>query len=254
MNSNYNPNNAGNWFQRIPPVTRSLLVINIGVWLGCMFSAGFCRFMMGYLGLHFWGAPGFNPIQLVTYLFLHDSGSIGHIFFNMFALYMFGRMLEMVWGPWKFLLFYMICGVGAGIVQETVWQFTWQHEYTVAIAEQNGVAAGYMQQYVEQALAAGDTFLREAMESFRQQLLTIGASGAIFGLLVGFGFVFPNMPMYLFFIPYPIKAKWIVTGYGLIELLFGVSGALSSVAHYAHLGGMLFGLLLVWLWRPKKMY
>ncbi len=254
MTNYYNGSPQGNALSRIPPVTRSLLIINIGIWIACFISGAFGRFAVDRLGLHFWSAADFNPIQLVTYMFVHDIHNFAHIFFNMFALYMFGRMLEMVWGQKKFLFFYLICGVGAGLVQEVVWQITWQQEYIEALASQNGFAAGYVKEMVDYTVAQGDPARLANMALFKTQLCTIGASGAIFGLLVGFGFVFPNVPMYLFFIPVPIKAKWIVIGYGLLEILFGASGALSSVAHYAHLGGMLFGLLLVWLWKPKKVY
>lgn len=203
------------------------------------------------LGLHYWGAPNFNPAQLVTYMFLHDPQNILHLFFNMFTLWMFGRVLESVWGSQRYLIFYFVCGIGAGLVQECVWGLTWENEYISGIARMNGMTQNTMRGIVDQATAMGDTRFIEAMTQFKSSLITVGASGAIYGLLLGFAFVFPNMPLYLFFIPVPIKAKWMVLGYGAIEFLLGVSKSISTVAHFAHLGGMLFGLILLLYWRKK---
>lgn len=238
---------ASGW-KSLPPVTRSLLVINIGIWLACALSANFTQVMYGTLGLHYWGSDTFNPIQLVSYMFLHDAPGLGHIFFNMFALYMFGRMLEMVWGSRRFILFYFVCGVGAALVQEAVWSLTVTREYIQDIAALNHASYQETADFVKSQLAGNVEEWVNNFALFKNHLLTVGASGAIFGLLLGFGFVFPNVPMYLFFIPVPIKAKYLVAGYAALELVFGATGALSSVAHYAHLGGMLFGLILLIIW------
>ena len=143
------------------------------------------------------------------------------------------------------------CGVGAAFVQEAVWALTWQHDYIAAIARQNGLTFDHMKSIVEQAVAAGDGGFLRAMAEMKSQMVTIGASGAIFGVLLGFAFVFPNIPMYLFFIPVPIKAKYMVAGYAVLELFFGVGGRMDSVAHFAHLGGMIFGLIILLYWKKK---
>lgn len=238
--------------KRIPPVTLNLLIINIVLWLVCSLIPNFGNTIYDTLGLHYWGAANFNPIQPVTYMFLQaplGSGGLGHIFFNMFALYMFGRILEMTWGSYRFLLFYMVCGVGAAIVQEVVWLIELPSDYLQALAEQNSISLAEMRQLIETNPDAA----AHGMKSLAAHYLTIGASGAVFGLLLGFGCTYPNVPMYLFFIPVPIKAKYLVLGYAVLELIFGISGTLSSVAHYAHLGGMLFALPMIWYWHKKGM-
>ncbi|MDE6254568.1 MAG: rhomboid family intramembrane serine protease, partial [Muribaculaceae bacterium] len=134
---------------------------------------------------------------------------------------------------------------------EAVWALTWEHEYISGIAKLNGLTYEHMKQVVDMAVASGDVQFTNAIEEFKNTMLVVGASGAIFGLLLGFAFVFPNMPLYLFFIPVPIKAKYMVIGYGVIEFFLGVGGAQSTVAHFAHLGGMLFGLILLLYWKKK---
>lgn len=242
----------------LPPATKNLLIINIGLWLICSFMPSFGNSLYTRLGLHYWGASSFNPIDVVSYMFLHSSlrssSGIVHILFNMYALYIFGRILEMTWGTKRFLLFYLICGVGAGLVQEVVWTLTWEHDYISSIARLNGLTYDQMSDYVRQAVTDRDTDVLAGMNAYKSSLLTIGASGAIFGLLLGFGWVFPNVPMYLFFIPIPIKAKWLVGGYAVLELMLGSwRGAESSVAHFAHLGGMLFALIILLIWQHKGM-
>jgi membrane associated rhomboid family serine protease len=148
--------------------------------------------------------PNFKPWQLVSYGFLH--GGLAHLFFNMFALYMFGMPIELAWGTKRFVVFYFVCMIGAGLVQLVV------------------------------------TFLTGAIYP------TIGASGAVFGLLLAFGMMYPNQRIMLLIPPVPIKAKWFVIGYGALTLFFGVTGTVGGVAHFAHLGGMLFGLGLILYW------
>ena len=235
----------------IPPVTKNLLVINIMLWLVEFIFPGFAeRTLLPRLGLHYIGSDLFNPAQLFTYMFLHDPSGITHIFFNMFSLWMFGRILERVWGGKRYLLFYLVCGVGAAFAQEAVWAMTWRHEYIQGIAALNGLTYDHMQQIVDQATAAGDSGFLAGMADMKRRMMTVGASGAIFGLLLGFAFVFPNMPLYLFFIPVPIKARYMVIGYAVLEFFFGVQGG-GTIAHFAHLGGMLFGLAMMLYWKKK---
>lgn len=237
--------------RRLPPVTLNLLIINILLWVVCSFMPSFGNTIYNTLGLHYWGASGFNLIQPVSYMFLQaplaGGAGLSHIFFNMFALYMFGRILEQTWGARRFLLFYMVCGVGAALVQEVVWMIQIPQDYLHELAKMNGITTGEMQSFID----ANPEEAAAAMKSFARHYLTIGASGAVFGLLLGFGCTYPNVPMYILFIPVPVKAKYLVIGYAALELFFGVSGTLDSVAHYAHLGGMLFALPLIWYWHKK---
>ncbi|MCM1378214.1 MAG: rhomboid family intramembrane serine protease [Clostridium sp.] len=240
----------GPGFRGLPPVSRNIIIINIIVWVAGLFGS-LGNFLTAKLGLHFIGSDAFNPAQIITYMFVHDHSNIMHILFNMFTLWMFGPLLERVWDSRRFLLYYFICGVGAAIVQEVVWALTWEHDYISAIARANGMTFEHMKQIVDASLAKGDTLFLDGMRQMKAMMVTVGASGAIFGLLLGFAFVFPNMPLYLFFIPVPIKAKYMVIGYAILELFLGVSGNVSTVAHFAHLGGMLFALIPLLIWRSK---
>lgn len=236
-----------NWFRQIPPATRNLIIINLLIWIACVVSHRFGNIITDHLGLHFILADNFNPVQIFTYMFLHDTGSILHVGFNMFTLWMFGRILEQVWGTKRFLFFYFVCGVGAAIIQEAVWGMTYMHDYIQGIAQMNGLTYENMKLAVEM----NPGHFQGGIEAFMNSFVTIGASGAIFGLLLGFAFVFPDMPLYLFFIPVPIKAKYMVIGYAVLEFFFGMNGLQLNVAHFAHLGGMLFGLILLLYWKHK---
>ena len=244
--------NFSNTWRGIPPVTKNIIIINVAIWLVGMIIPSFGRVLYDKLGLHMFGADLFNPIQLVTYMFLHDESNVLHILFNMFTLWMFGRILEQVWGSKRFFMFYMVCGIGAALVQEAVWMLTWQADYISELARINGLTVDHTRALLDKALAAGDHDLLSGMAQYKSSFLTVGASGAIFGLLLGFAMTFPNMPLYLFFIPVPIKAKYMVIGYAVLEFLLGVSGG-GTIAHFAHLGGMLFGLVILLYWKKKGM-
>lgn len=241
----------GGLWRQTPPVTKNLIIINLICWLVEVCIPGFRDTLMRVAGLHYVGASDFNPVQVITYMFMHSPQSVWHLLFNMFTLWMFGRILEQVWGSRRYLVYYLVCGVGAALVQEGVWALAWHHDYISGIARLNGLTYDSMLEYVNHAAAVGDAGFISAMETYKNSLMTIGASGAVFGLLLGFAFVFPNMPMYLFFIPVPIKAKYMVIGYGVLEFFLGVSGSADSVAHFAHLGGLLFGLAMVLWWKKK---
>ena len=150
----------------------------------------------------------------------------------MFAVWMFGRILEQVWGPKRFLFYYLACGIGAGLIQELV-QYI---HYETVLSAYDSVNTGYS---------------IIPMEEYLNMMTTVGASGAVYAILLGFGMLFPNVPLYLMFIPVPIKAKYFVIFYGVAELFFGISGTMSGVAHFAHLGGMLFGFFLIRYWKKK---
>lgn len=243
-------NGRGGFLAAIPPVTKNLIIINFIVWLAEAIFPRFSDTVIRVLGLHFVSASDFNPIQVLTYMFVHSPQNVLHVFFNMFTLWMFGSTLEHIWGSKRFLIFYMVCGIGAALVQETVWTFTWMHEYVGGIAKLNGLTFPHMKTIVETAIANGDGDFLSAVAQFKNQMVTIGASGAVFGLLLGFAFVFPDRPLYLFFIPVPIKAKYMMIGYGVIEFFLGV-GANDMIAHFAHLGGMFFGLVILLYWKNK---
>lgn len=208
-------NNRSLW-SSIMPVTKHLLVINTLVLLATMVLRMYLRIDLDlWLGLFYWRLDEFNPIQLFTHMFMHAN--FLHLFVNMFTLWMFGSLLERVLGSKRYLFYYISCGLGAALIQELV-----------LTCIDMGVLGS----------AAGSIYS-----------VTVGASGAVFGLLLAFAMIFPNMPMYIIPIPVPIKAKWMVLGYGLLELYFGVSGNMSDVAHYAHLGGMIAGIIIILYWK-----
>ena len=201
--------------RNLPTITRYLLIANICIFLigGILESYHIDLNTLG--GLHFFSSPLFHWWQPLTYMFLHADWQ--HLFFNMFAVWMFAPVLEQEWGERRFLFYYLLCGLGAGLVQELVWSMM-------------------------------------PFSPMHQALLnTIGASGAVFGILFAFGWLYPNTPMFLFFIPIPIRARTFVIIYALIELLTGIrsitGASIDNVAHFAHLGGMLFGWLVLLYWR-----
>jgi rhomboid family protein len=200
---NYRPRPASN----MPNVIFGLLIAN---GLAFVLERLNINFMMGYFALWPLKSHYFAPWQIVTYGFLHDPNNLMHIFFNMFGLWMFGRDIERLMGPKRFLTYYLTCVVGAAVVQLVV------------------------------AATSGDIYP------------TLGASGGVFGVLLAFGLAFPNRMVMLIFPPIPMRAKYFVLFYGLLELTLGVTGVASGVAHFAHLGGMLFGFVLLRYWSNRN--
>ncbi len=239
-------NSRNSFLSNIPPVTLNLLMVNIVVFVAQIVMPRIGINLEDYLGLHYWQSDSFNIVQLVTSMFLHADFS--HLFFNMFSLWMFCGVLERVFGQKRFLTYFLFCGLGASIVQELVWTFTWRDIFVPELATLNNISVAEMSAYIDSMMAKGEDL------PFLNQLVTIGASGGVFGILLAFGVLFPNVPMYLMFIPIPIKAKWMVIGYGVIELMFGVAGAMDNIAHFAHLGGMLFGFIMLYYWRKKGVF
>lgn len=246
--------------RKTPPATLNLLIITVLVWLAqYAFPARFGIDLTRYLGLHYWQSDAFIPTQLVTYMFMHDTSSAMHIFCNMFGVWMFGRTLESVWGAKKFLFFYFVAGIGAGIVQELTWMVEvvpMMNDFDAAISAGSGESLVKYQEYFEgditKALTSNLVFLRSQVLS---GYVTVGASGALFGLLLAFGWLFPQASLFILFIPIPIPARIFVAVYAIIELLCGVSGVGDGVAHFAHLGGMLFGAILLYIWKKQdKLY
>ncbi len=243
--------NGRSFFSSMPPVTKNLIIINVIIWVAMMLLPSRID-LVKYCGLHYFTVADFNVAQLFTYMFLHSGQSMAHLFFNMFALFMFGVTLERVLGSGRFLFYYISCGVGAALVQEGVWALMVDNivnknlEMTVAtFAHANRLT---MEQAYQMIPASQIDAFKEMVAN---SMVTIGASGAVYGVLLAFGMLFPNLPLYLMFIPIPIKAKWMVIGYGVIELALGMSAANDGVAHFAHLGGMLFGVFMILYWKHK---
>ncbi len=214
----------------MPTVTKNLLIINVLCFFGYVVAKRYGIDLNDMLGLHFFLASDFNPAQLITYMFMHAN--FQHIFFNMFAVWMFGRTLEHVWGPKRFLFYYILCGIGAGLIQEAV-QYI---DYAVNLSQYDRVNTGIS---------------IISMDEYLNLITTVGASGAVYAILLAFGMMFPNSPLFIFPLPMPVKAKYFVIGYAVLELLLGISGG-DGVAHFAHLGGMLFGVILIIYWRKKN--
>ena len=211
------------------PMTKNLLIVNFLAFVATWVLELRGIDLTSLLGLHFFLASDFHIYQFVTYMFLH--GGLTHIFFNMFALWMFGNVIEQVWGPKKFIFYYICCGVGAGLVQEIVQYGTYLYE---------GLAA---YQYVNTGSVQMTT------DAYINLWTTIGASGAVYGILLAFGMIFPNERLFIIPFPFPIKAKWLIVGYIAIELFSAMSAPGDGVAHMAHLGGMLFGWILIRYWK-----
>jgi membrane associated rhomboid family serine protease len=230
----------------IPPVVKNLIIIN-----ALMLLATYILEMKGIdlakiLGLHYVQSPDFRPYQLVTHMFMH--GNLMHLVFNMFALWMFGRVLESVWGPKRFFIYYFVTGLGAAVFYSFVNFVEFQY-----------IASRMTPEMVQTVITNGANLLNQGQNytdlAGKLNLLlnvpTVGASGAVFGILLGFGMLFPNTELMLLFPPIPIKAKYFVAGYGAIELFSGIANTGDNIAHFAHLGGMLFGFILIKYWNTK---
>jgi membrane associated rhomboid family serine protease len=236
-------------FFSMPPVVKNIVMLNV-LMLLAYYAADrvFGLDLNSILGLYFPKSEQFMPVQIITHMFMH--GGFLHLFFNMYALFIFGQILESTWGPKRFLVYYLICGLGAALTHETVIAFQY-----------NAVAARLDPDQLEMVTNKGTELFRQGNgfsdpDMLKMQLLlntpTVGASGAIFGVLLAFGVLFPNTQLMLLFPPIPIKAKYFVMGYGAIELYLGITQPGSDIAHAAHLGGMLFGYILIRYWRKNS--
>ncbi len=257
-------------FNILPTGVKNLLIINVLLFLATVvFKQTGLVDLERWLGLHYFSSQLFMPWQPVTYMFMHAN--FGHLFFNMFALWMFGAAVENTWGTKRFLLYYFITGMSAGLMHYLVIFF--QIHPTIAMMDQfladpslesfrsfveqyhgKYLREDALQQtllYLEQSPSAIQDVVNNVISSkdaLLNQFNLVGASGAVFALLLAFGMLFPNAEIYIYFL-FPIKAKWFVVIYGALELIYGVAGTGDGVAHFAHLSGMLVGLVLILLWR-----
>lgn len=239
--------NTRSGFNAIPPVVKNLIIINIIMLLATYILSMRGIDLTSILGLRYYQSPEFRPYQLVTHMFMH--GGFTHLLFNMFALWMFGRVLEGVWGPKRFFIYYFVTGLGAALL----------HTF-VNFLEFQSVASKMTPEAVEMVMTQGTEIFNQGKNfsdpiagklNLLLNIPTVGASGAVFGILLGFGMLFPNTQLMLLFPPIPIKAKYFVMGYGAIELYLGLTQSGSNIAHFAHLGGMLFGFFMIKYWNKN---
>lgn len=273
----------GGW-NILPPVIKNLLILNGIFFLATItFQSAFNIDLIDVLGLHYFAADKFAPYQFVTYMFMH--GGFAHIFFNMFALWMFGRVLENVWGPKRFLTYYFVTGIGAALVHYVVFYFEIIPVLNAIDKFQNDPSIPAFKQFINsdnfqvisyeiqnqfnqfrnefnavvaenehRALQLAIDYMATYKSAFLNGPVVVGASGAVFGILLAFGMLFPNAVLYIYF-ALPIKAKYFVIIYGAIELYSGFADTGGNVAHFAHLGGMLFGFILIKYWKKRnKLY
>jgi len=267
-------------FKVLPPVVKNLLIINGLFFLATIATGSQFGFdLTDILGLHYFAAEKFSPYQFITYMFMH--GGLMHLVFNMFALWMFGNALENIWGPKRFLIYYLITGIGAAITHYVVFYFEISPVITAingylnnpsneslnlflnsdhfkvtsyAIQDSFNMFRGEYNTLINsnpsKALQLSVDFMTQYKVDFLNAPVVVGASGAVFGILLAFGMTFPNSLIYVYF-AIPVKAKYFVMIYGAIELFSGVMDTGSNVAHFAHLGGMIFGYFVLLYWKKK---
>lgn len=279
-------------FQVLPPVVKNLIIINV-LFVLAQFALGSMGIdIADYLGLHYWRSEHFGVWQLLTHMFLHGSATdlnltFMHILSNMFALWMFGSTLENIWGPKRFITFYLVCGIGAALCHLAVLGYQYETINNAFMAYQQNATVDQFQLFTQKYIPletkglamfkqawlqdpSSIQFANDSKAILHQYLYgatdygtgkhldglfdeaTVGASGAVFGVLFAFGYLFPNTLLYLYFFV-PIKAKWFIAAYALFELYAGVQNtAGDNVAHFAHLGGMLFAFILLKIWQKNN--
>jgi membrane associated rhomboid family serine protease len=264
---NYRPSG----YRLLPDVVKNLLIINVIMYLATRLLLNSGIDLTDILGLHYFASEKFRIYQFITYMFMHDYHGFAHILLNMFALYMFGSIVENVWGPKRFLTFYILTGLGAAVAHYAIVYFQIQPTADFFNDYINYPDIHKLNELVNLNVF-GERFtpeFRELMQTnpgeavklsvdvakeFRTELLNnpvvIGASGAVYGVLLAYGMLFPNSLLYLFF-AIPVKAKYVVILYGIIELFSGISGN-DNVAHFAHLGGLITGIIIILYWRNKN--
>ena len=222
--------------QKITPVVLNLIIINVLVWI----AQKMLPFNVTEWGsLHYFRADGFKPHQIITHMFMHDKSGISHLLFNMFTLWMFGSMLENYIGSKKFLVFYLICGLGSALLTQLTIPFS---------AESIAKSPGGLQFALEHSLT-----MDQVIEISKQQYGMLGASGAIMGVMAAFAYLFPNTEMFIMLVPIPVKAKYVIPVLVLIDLFGGIRQAPGdNIGHFAHLGGAIVGFLLILYWNKSN--
>jgi membrane associated rhomboid family serine protease len=273
-------------FSFLPPVVKNLLIINGLFFLATLaLENAFHIKLADYLGLHYFESQKFSPYQFITYMFMHAD--VAHILSNMFVLWMFGYILENVWGGKRFLIYYLITGVGAALFHYAIFYFqinpdivmmdkiiadptinninSFISQHAFHVGKNSGLIYSEFQQFGKNldllnrnpeniaTLEAVKGFIIDYRIYYLNLPNIVGASGAVFGILLAFGMLFPNTLIYIYFL-FPIKAKWLVILYGVLELYLGFTNTDSNVAHFAHLGGMFFGFFLIKYWKSKGIY
>ena len=283
FNNQYRPGAFGG----LPVVTKNIIIINVIVYLLTLVLLKTQQFdLTDYLGLHYYLAPDFKPHQFITYIFMHSTQDFSHILFNMLGVYIFGQVLEQIWGPKRYLIFYILTGLGAALAQylvihfsvgtlidsiehvqnnlngESINAFLNSSEFSNSLNHNTfPMFDSFVRQYNKavqenspRALSLASQFLIDYKNQYLNGQVVVGASGSLFGLLGAFGMIFPNRMLYLYFL-FPVKAKWLVIGYGAIELFSGLrSNPGDNVAHFAHLGGLFVGIIIVLIWRKDKQH
>lgn len=241
FNNQYRPSAFGG----LPVVTKNIIIINVILFLLTqILSSTKGISLTDYFGLHYYLAPAFKPHQFITYIFMH--GSLSHLLFNMIGVYVFGQVLEQVWGPKRYLIFYILTGLGAALAQYIIMHFEISSLLTSVNSQiENSFNTEERTYFMNQKF--------EFIESLNYHVI-VGASGSLFGLLGAFGLLFPNRQLYLYFL-FPVKAKWLVIAYGAFEIFSGLrNNPGDNVAHFAHIGGLVVGLIIVLIWRKDKQH
>lgn len=241
FNNQYRPSAFGG----LPVVTKNIIIINVILFLLTQILAATQGISLtDYFGLHYYLAPAFKPHQFITYIFMH--GSLSHLLFNMIGVYVFGQVLEQVWGPKRYLIFYILTGLGAALAQYIIMHFEISSLLTSVNSQiENSFNTEERTYFMNQKF--------EFIESLNYHVI-VGASGSLFGLLGAFGLLFPNRQLYLYFL-FPVKAKWLVIAYGAFEIFSGLrNNPGDNVAHFAHIGGLVVGLIIVLIWRKDKQH
>jgi membrane associated rhomboid family serine protease len=237
---NYNNQYSPGPFAGLPVVTKNIIIINVIMYLATLAFETVNIDLVKLFGLHYYLADDFKPHQFITYIFMH--GGFSHILFNMLGVYIFGQVLEQVWGPKRYLIFYILTGLGAALAQYIIMHFEISDVLDIVNQDINSRNLDTSQR----------TELINQKYEYLNKHVIIGASGSLFGLLGGFGMLFPNRELYLYFF-IPIKAKWLVILYGGFEIFSGLqNNPTDNVAHFAHIGGLLVGIALVLFWRKDR--
>ena len=228
----------------VPTAVKNIIIVNVVLMLATMFKESM---MVTRFALWFPASPYFEWWQPVTYMFMH--GGFFHLFFNMYTLFFFGSVLERVWGPKKFLIFYFVTGLGAAAVHMGV---QWiEYNNALEAVGLTSTDASLLVDQIAKSVDAGNNMI--PVWSSVLFTPTVGASGSIYGILMGNAMLYPDSVLTLIFPPISLKAKWFVLIFAAIELLTGVTGTGGGIAHFAHLGGLIFGFLLIWYWKKKHM-